>query len=159
MRRSPLKRKAPIRPRKPRARRKTPAEALAFPKPQKAKRAKLRAGRVPQNPAYLGWIRTQPCVGLDDWPSNEIDAYGVQGHYCFGPTDPSHERDHTGWGLKEPDETCVPMCRALHNQWEDHAGRFAGWSNEDRHRFMAEHRITLNARFELETGTQLEWRP
>lgn len=116
---------------------------------------KLRAGRVPQNPAYIAWVKEQPCVGLTDWPSNSEDGYGVQGHYCFGPTDPSHERNHTGFGLKAPDETCVPMCRALHNQWEDHTGRYAGWSNEKRHEYMANHRRWLNERYEVTTGVKL----
>lgn len=160
MKRSYLQRKEPMkRSRKRKAKRKVSTKGFAHPKPVKRAKAKLRAGRVPQNEEYKNWIRTQPCIGLSEWPPNSHGDYGVQGHYCQGETQPNHERNHTGWGLKEPDETCVPFCWILHTQWSDHTGRFAGWDNEARHRFMEEKRIELNARFELETGKQLEWRP
>lgn len=135
MKRSPIKRKTPIRKRRTKPR--------------------LRAGRVPPNPAYLVWVRKQPCVGLEDWPSNSHGDHGVQGHYCFGPVQASHDRNHTGMGIKDPDETCVPMCLALHNQWESHHGRYEGWDNEQRHAYMRVWRATLNYRYTSETGVEL----
>lgn len=144
MKRSPLLRKTPLR--------------------QRGKKPRLRAGRIPPNPAYLAWVRKQPCVGLEDWPSNSHGDHGVQGHYCFGPIDPSHERNRvdesgrwllTGAGMKEPDESCIPMCRALHNQWETRCGRYDGWSTEKRSQYMRERQIQFQARYQAETGIAL----
>lgn len=115
-------------------------------------RASVRKRWVPQNPAYLEWVRKQKCVGIEDWPSPE-GAH--EGHYCQGPVQANHDRHFMGLGIKDPDETCVPMCWILHTQWTDHTGRYEGWDNEKRHAYMRVWRSTLNYRYTSETGIEL----
>ena len=78
------------------------------------------------DPGRLEFARNQECVGVAAFP----------GHFCVGPIDPSHLRNHTGMGRKEPDSATTTKCRALHELWETHAGPFAGWSNEKRIAWM-----------------------
>lgn len=78
------------------------------------------------DPGRLEWCRHQLCVGVTSFPD----------HMCSGPIDPSHLRNHTGAGRKEPDSQTCPKCRDLHRQWEERRGYFAGWSNEKRLTWM-----------------------
>jgi len=81
------------------------------------KKAPRRLKRAGSDREYLAWLHTQPCVG---W------------HDCDGPIQASHLRHHTGLGLKEPDRNAVPMCRGLHEQWEQRKGPFARLNNLSR---------------------------
>jgi hypothetical protein len=57
----------------------------------------------------------------------------------------SHDRNHTGLGRKEPDSKTIPKCSQLHREWELHRGPFKGWSNEERHEWMADmiHKVNV----------------
>lgn len=92
--------------------------------PLRRSRMKVKAPRrldgPGSDPGRLEWCRHQVCVGVIAFPD----------HMCRGPVDPSHLRNHTGAGLKEPDSKTCPKCRDLHMQWEERRGYFAGWSNE-----------------------------
>jgi hypothetical protein len=52
---------------------------------------------TPRDPAYLKWIRTQPCVLCG--PRINIDA---------------HHTESGGTGIKGSDYSCVPLCPACH---------------------------------------------
>ena len=69
--------------------------------------------------AYRDWIKTLPCC-VTGTPA---------------PSDPSHLRSvkhGSGMGLKTNDRTCIPMSREVHDEYEQHTGRFNGWSQEKR---------------------------
>ncbi len=109
---------------------------LAFPKPSRPKKAPRRLtrktwmrkrrprrlSRPGSDLAYLGWLHTQPCVFFAFYPNHE----------CSGGIQSSHLRHNTGLGLKEADRNAVPMCRALHEAWEQHRGPFRGLSKLQR---------------------------
>ena len=113
---------------------------LAFPKPMKrvkAAPAQIKRTRMKRklprrlsgpgsDPGRLEWCRNQPCVG----------QLAIPGHFCTGPIDPSHIRNHTGAGRKEADSQTAPKCRALHEMWEQRMGVFAGWDNPKRLAWM-----------------------
>jgi len=72
------------------------------------KKKPLRFGGIPQNPKYLAFIRTQPCIlnGL----ATKFDLYR---HVCSGVI----EAAHTGMrGMKQKgaDESALPMCCNAH---------------------------------------------
>jgi hypothetical protein len=64
----------------------------------------------------------------------------------------------TGMGRKEPDLRSVPMCRSLHQQWEEHRGRFYRWGKEQRRAWMAALIDITNARwFALTEDERARW--
>jgi hypothetical protein len=70
----------------------------------------------------------------------------------------SHERNMTGMGRKEPDLRSVPMCRSLHEQWEQHRGRFDGWPKTCRRDWMAARIAETNAAwFALTEDERARW--
>jgi hypothetical protein len=62
-------------------------------------RLKPRRGRI-EDPAYLRWIRSQPCM--------------IQNRECRGSTDPHHV-GHFGQA-RANDRNAVPLCRRHHDQ-------------------------------------------
>lgn len=72
-----------------------------------------RSGRV-RNPAFMAWVRRQPCAVRIEAPDpNRLTP-------CTGRL----ESDHQGWrpkGRKSNDDECVPMCK------KHHAERTAQW--------------------------------
>lgn len=73
-----------------------------------------------EHPAYLAWIRTQPCL------------------VCRkpGPSDPAHLRSaalrygkpHTGLGEKPDDRWAVPLCRKHHEEQHAFGSELAWWA-------------------------------
>lgn len=117
----------------------------------------LRSGpRAPlagEDAGRLEFSRHGVCVGLISFAD----------HVCVGDLQASHERNPqgqlpTGAGRKEdPRQTCT-MCAGLHlNEWEARAGHFAGWSNDERHNFMAVHTGAKNAEWDALPDDQHEW--
>jgi hypothetical protein len=82
------------------------------------KKAPRRLSRAGSDRVFLAWLHTQPCVVFRAYPL----------HICRGGIQASHLRHHTGLGLKEPDRNAIPMCRDVHEQWEQHRGIFKGCS-------------------------------
>ena len=71
----------------------------------------------PREPAYLAWVRTQPCcVSGARAPSHAHHQHGEKG---------------TGkaMGRKAPDSTAVPLSRVMHDAWHTR-GHFPGMSRE-----------------------------
>lgn len=101
----------------------------------------------------MQFVREQMCVGLVCFP----------GHICVGETQASHERNPigelpTGTGRKEDARKTCPMCRGLHiNEWEAHAGIFAGWSRARRHAWMEDRYTETNAAWDALSTEQREW--
>lgn len=65
-------------------------------------RKTLRFGGVRQNPAYLVFIRTFPCI-----------LHGTDPHVCSGKVEAAHTGPR-GRGQKAVDESALPMCVNLH---------------------------------------------
>lgn len=97
---------------------------LAFPKPTRRQRLRKpltrsamkrrpprRLARPDADPAYLAWVRTQPCCLRSD--------------ACEGPIEAHHAGKNPGVAMKAPDATAVPLCRRHHRQITDHTGVFA----------------------------------
>lgn len=98
------------------------------------------------------FARAQDCIGRSAFP----------GHICVGVNEASHERNPqgqlpTGTGRKEPSRLTVSKCSELHRHWTNATGPFAGWSNDDRHAFMAPHIDATNALWDALTEEQREW--
>jgi len=108
MKRTALRRKTPLRARTP----------LRRSKPLRQRSPKRR--RPSQGDCErMAWIRSLPCCA-------------PMPHLCRGRIDPHHAGVKPGLGMKAPDDTCIPMCRRSHRDFEDHAGQFKGWSPERR---------------------------
>lgn len=105
MKRTPLDRKTPmVRLSRPRV----GIQAAKPPANPKARRnPKRRSGGVPENPAFLKFIRTLPCI-----------LHGDPRHVCSGRIEAAHIGWGRGRGQKAPDETAVPMCSSLHRTGE-----------------------------------------
>lgn len=82
--------------------------------PRGSKRQKrvLRFGGIPQNPEFLAFVRTLPCI------LNGLTGYAPLGtlqikHFCLGRIEASHV-GRSGMAQKAADETAIPMCVAAH---------------------------------------------
>lgn len=108
VKRSPLKRNTPLR-RGKAMRKKIPRRVLRM---------------TDEDRAYRAWIHTQPCCGrwIEDWN-------GVV-HQCDGAPQQSHERNHTGLGLKAPERRSVAMCSSLHAKYEAQHVSAVNWMNQ-----------------------------
>lgn len=71
----------------------------------------LRFGKVPQNPAFLAFARTLPCI-LWGATANWGTQSGRE-HVCSGIIEAAHTGRH-GMRHKAADETAVPMCSNAH---------------------------------------------
>jgi hypothetical protein len=101
------------------------------PKPRKGlkrswmrKRKPRRLSRPGSDPAYLAWVRTQPCV-LDTNHHSVIhpwDGFCA----CEGRTHAHHAGRKPGVAMKADDSTAIPLCDRHHRQWHDANGVFAG---------------------------------
>lgn len=109
--------------------------------------------------AYRDWVHRQPCVGIAAFPPAR-DRFGLIGldgiatmHVCCEDSvQQSHDRAGAGVAMKAPERRSVAMCHCLHREWEEHTGRFAGWSKEQRRAFMNNHIAEANAKFDREHG-------
>jgi hypothetical protein len=103
------------------------------------------------DPGKQAWTRAQQCVGL---------AF-IPGHRCVGDNTFSHERDHTGAGLKAPDSRGCCMCWWLHQQWTDATtgdkGPFGEMSPADRKRWMARRCDDFEAAWQAMADAQRTW--
>lgn len=133
MKRSPMKRRKPMKPgrasmkRTPIANRKA---SLKRGKPlSRATRLKARPGgsRFPKrrHPEYRRWIRAQPCI-LTQWltaqrlTANDLGAGpGFWRHLCWGPIDPAHVGEKQSRGAYDLGRV-VPLDRAAHRFYDEH---------------------------------------
>lgn len=81
-------------------------------RPKRAKKRVLRYGGLPENPAFLAFVRTLPCILIG------LTAYAPLGtlqirHVCRFRVEASHV-GRAAMGLKAADETCLPMCSEAH---------------------------------------------
>ncbi len=88
------------------------------------KPARRIAERVADQP-FRDWLHWQPCVG--------IEAF-YWDHGCDGAMEQSHG-PAMGMGMKAPEAESWPACHGLHVDWEEHKGKFMGWSKEARRAF------------------------
>lgn len=84
-----------------------------------------RDGRV-RDEAYLAFVRSLPCCVVDDKHGGRID--------------PHHAGERPA-GRKADDDTCIPMCRYHHDQWDGpmwHGNPFRTWDHEKRRAWQDE---------------------
>ena len=74
----------------------------------RAKKRPFRFGGIPQNPKYLSFIRTQPCVLF-----GKLYRSWNYRHVCSGRIEAAN-CGIRGYGQKAADETALPMCCAAH---------------------------------------------
>lgn len=106
--------------------RKTPMSRGSSPmKRSKMKRRKPR-GQPPErrDDAFLAFVRTLPCC------ADVLDLEGCTVVYCGArPCDPHHKHED-GKGIKSHDRTCVPLCRAHHDDAEAKRGPFKHFTKD-----------------------------
>lgn len=78
----------------------------------KAKRSKARRGPL-RSRAYRNWLKDRGCVACDSWFLFREDCRLI---------DPAHTANN-GTGSKGPDNSCAPLCRSHHREYD--AGRKA----------------------------------
>lgn len=136
MRSTSLARTAPLR----------RGKALQRKAPINRKRSRRVAGKTAADGDYTAWIHTQPCAGRALFLSYPV-------HRCAGPIEQAHARNldgMTGFGRKEADRNSIPLCRALHREFDEHRGWFFGWSKERRREWMVERIVEANGRYDAE---------
>lgn len=157
MKRTPLRRKTPIKRRRTKPRRLVPADEMAnwiergmpmgtmtgavfYPNP--GSRSRTKYARRPRDMARMAWIKSQPCcmAQMEAWRLRREHPDGDRllglwdGPLTFAGCRGAIEAHHAGRrakGQKAPDDTCIPMCRA-HHRGDDigitrYRGPFAGW--------------------------------
>lgn len=118
-----------------------------YPKPRKTRlrpvRLKPRRTAAIRDEAYKAWVRMLVCCAR--WnprlipvvlgpPPNFKTHWGTPGMpprretLCSGRIDPHHAGGDRGLGQKASDDTCIPLCRAHHQDIEDVTGVFKGWT-------------------------------
>lgn len=133
MKRTPLRRKTPLR--ASRARNRTT-------KPPRTKYASR-----PRATAYMLFVKSLPCALRDNGDAVALEVYGPDEHpfwwinapitSCSGPT----EADHMGQralSRKAPDSTCGPLCTQHHRERTDHTGAFKHFTQADMRAFCAD---------------------
>lgn len=108
-------------------------------KPMRRKRPRRIDRETPAERYYKAWIHLQSCVGK-----------------CYGPVQQSHERNHTGLGLKENNFRSLAMCAWLHDQWTRADGPFYFWKPETRNRWFRLAVLEYHRRFFAEHGCRPE---
>ena len=83
----------------------------------KQRRAKPRRSGREIDPAFMAWVRRQPCsVRLDPPDPNRLTP-------CTGRLEADHQGARPG-GRKSNDWECVPMCKYHHEERTNHFGAF-----------------------------------
>lgn len=143
MRRSPLKRKTRLSP----------------------KRATVRRSSRVRDEAYLAWVRLQPCavgVMLRQLARNTgAHAPFSSSAACWGTTDPEHRREGVGMGMKASDRDSWPCCRGHHEHRHGRVGVFAGWPETQLNEFIRARIAEANAAYErhlaASTSKEIPW--
>lgn len=101
----------------------------AFPKPVKReprprkelrrswikRRKPRRLTRAGSDPAYLAWVKTQPCLA---------QKYATA--LCRRPIHAHHAGRRPGVAMKADDSTAIPLCELHHADWHNAGGVFRG---------------------------------
>ena len=135
MKRSPLKRKKPLRARSAfdtlMITGKLPSELRRKPK------RKTKHARRPRAVPYMRWVKTQSCMVL------VLEAL-VRGSFdtkpeCWGPIEADHagSKMKQGDGTRAHDATCIPMCKRHHAHRENFTGVFKSFKQADMRSFLA----------------------
>jgi len=114
MRRSPLRRKTPLKAGGKRLRAKKPARGRPSTKEPEAARSK----------GHRDWLATQMCCLAGRLRKMEpAEGVGIIGHRCFGDVVAAHIRIGTrgGTGYKPNDGYCLPLCYQGH-ALDEHKG-------------------------------------
>lgn len=117
MKRSPLRRKSPVKPKRKKPR---------------------RSGRV-RDPKYLEFVRTLPCC------APHVPEFVVLTQPC-GQSEAHHAGNDRGYGQKCSDHDTIPLCRTAHAHWHTGTGMFAGWTKERRRDWARDMIIATQAR-------------
>lgn len=106
MKRTPLRRKSPMRSR---------PMSSSTPKPSKKRKSPKRKTKYAQRERdfdYMGWVKTRPCLLRTIGP-------------CSGVVEADHAGER-GLGQKAPDNTCIPLCSSHHLDRHACTGFFRG---------------------------------
>lgn len=88
-----------------------------------------------ENPAYLAWLRKQPCCVKD------CKCTPVQSHHCTG----------AGMSLRAHDQHAMPLCWIHHNDFHDLRGPFKWWMKEQRKLWQRMQAAWYFTKFQMET--------
>lgn len=87
-------------------------------RPVARKKKPLRFGGIPQNPKFLAFTRTKPCVLIGKTWTGPLGTISFP-HICSGKTEAAHT-GRRGYGQKAADETALPMCVSAHRTGRCH---------------------------------------
>ncbi len=116
MKRSPLLRRTPLA---------RTSSLVTRSKPMRRTRlvslVKARSREQGGDPAYLAWVRTQPCCRCGARPPSHAHHEILNGR---------------GKSQKAPDARTLPLCARCHDDFHAVTGRFAGFTREQRRDFQ-----------------------
>lgn len=87
------------------------------------KKAPRRLKSAKNDTAHRRLMTTLPCISCGREPTDELPNQPA--HMTFGPNE-------KGTALKTNDDHVVPLCGDCHPEWDEHRGRYAGWSKRRR---------------------------
>jgi hypothetical protein len=105
--------------------------ALKRKKPMRRRSSRRVRRKTAAERAHLDRVHASPCAG-DGRLFVRVDSPDMMLHLCDGPIQAAHFRNMTGVGRKESDLTTIPLCRSLHEQYDQAKGVFAGWGRDAR---------------------------
>lgn len=80
------------------------------------------------DPAYLKWLRKQPCAVF----SHPFDGCGP----CGGVVEAHHHTKERGRGQKAPDREAFPLCMVHHHAFHAARGGFLEWKKPKRRKWQ-----------------------
>jgi len=102
--------------------------------------------RRPRKPAYMAWVRRQPCCARHLSP-------------CIGRIDPDHAGRKEAAFRKVSDRTCIPMCRRHHRERDEFSGAFRGWLRDEMRRWLDAKIAEVHAAYEIAQRKDAARRP
>ena len=133
MKRTPLRRKTPLRRTRWRARVVT-WDAMNKQEVSRPAKRRSKYKRRPRDTTYMLWVKRQPCIVsvllYDTYPPRGMVAL------CTGEVQADHA-GRRGVNQKADDTTCIPLCKKHHGHRSDFTGVFRGWTQEHMRHFLA----------------------
>lgn len=87
-----------------------------------------RLKRAGSDPAFLRWVRTQPCAVAN----GRSVCHGVFMCCCEGRIHAHHAGRRPGVAMKAPDDTAIPLCEKHHGSFHAAVGIFYDWTKMER---------------------------
>lgn len=126
------------------------------------KRTKRRRSSRVHNDEFLAFVRVQLCSVQQEWPKSETCGWEqfssphMPAFACEGRIDPDHDSRGRGYGQKSSDTLAIPICRKHHRHRTDRNGVFRYMTKEEMHAWVDRAQARTRANWLEHTG-KADW--